>query len=101
MKKVYIIFLTISFVVLNSMNVFAEGEWGENVKNWVAKQASYLAIAAVLIVCIPLILKKAWAHLAITIIASAIALFFINNPDAISALGNILSKIIFGDDIKV
>ncbi|MBN1467882.1 MAG: hypothetical protein JW924_04100 [Fusobacteriaceae bacterium] len=55
MKKVYTIFLTISFAILNGAIVFAEGEWGENVKNWIATQASYVAIAAVLVICIPLI----------------------------------------------
>lgn len=101
MKKIYTSIIAFLIIFLSTIPVYAEGDWGENVKNWVAKQASFLAIAVVLIIMIPLIIKKAWAHLAGTIIVSAIALFFINNPDAITALGNIISKIIFGDDVNI
>ena len=98
MKKLYLLVLTILFTFINASYIFAQGTWGENVKNWVTREVSFLALGVVVIIMIPLIARKAWAALAGTIVASGIALFFINNPEALKAIGTILSKIIFGDD---
>jgi len=101
MKKLYTLFATGIVIILNVSYVFAEGEWGENVKNWITREAGYLALGVAVVIMIPLLLKKAWAALAGTLVASGIALFFINNPEALEGIGKILSKIIFGNDVNV
>lgn len=95
-KKLYVGFSSLLLTASMYTVAFADGEWGENLKNWIVKQASALALAAVVIIIIPLIIRKAWMALIGTLAASAIALFFVNNPDKLQAIGATLYKIIFG-----
>ncbi|MFW5648280.1 MAG: TcpD family membrane protein [Candidatus Alkaliphilus sp. MAG34] len=76
--------------------VFADDNWGVNIKNWILEQASALALAAVVIILIPMIMKKMWAAMIGTLIGAAVALYFINNPDALVTIGGTIKKIIFG-----
>jgi hypothetical protein len=101
MKKIYLVYISVLCTILNINYVFADGEWGENVKNWITREVGFLALGVVILIMIPMLLKKAWAALAGTLFASGIALFFINKPEALKAIGEILSKIIFGDDVNV
>jgi hypothetical protein len=99
-KKFYAALLTIGLISFNVISVFAaEGTWGENTKNWLTREVGFLALGVVIVIMIPLLIRKAWAALAGTIVASGIALFFINNPTALTSIGKILSKIIFGTDV--
>jgi len=67
--------------------VFMNMDWGTNVKSWILSQASALAIAAVVIILIPLILKRQWSNLIGTLIVGAIAIYFVNNPDTLLDIG--------------
>jgi VIT1/CCC1 family predicted Fe2+/Mn2+ transporter len=99
-KKIYSVLITLGIINFNVFFAFAaEGTWGENVKNWLSREVGFLALGVAIVIMIPLLIKKAWAALAGTIVASGIALFFINNPTALTAIGKILSKIIFGSDV--
>lgn len=72
-----------------------ENNWGINIRDWILVQASAIALAAVAVIIIPLILKKMWAALISTLLASAVALFFINRPDYLETIGVAIYKIIF------
>jgi len=74
--------------------IFA-GDWGINIKDWILAQASAVALAAVVVIIIPLIIKKMWAGLIGTLFTSAIALFFINKPQTLQSIGTILYDIVF------
>jgi hypothetical protein len=99
MKKKIYLFIFTTLLALPTQ-VYAAGDWGKNFKNWLVSQASAVAVGVVVVIMIPLLFKKAWMPLLATLFASAIALYFIFNPDAITNLGNILSKILFGDDLN-
>jgi uncharacterized membrane protein YgdD (TMEM256/DUF423 family) len=78
------------------MFVFAaDGDWGLNIRDWIIRQASALAIAAIVIVVVPLIYKRQWSALIGTIFASGIALFVVNQPDELETIGKVLYDIIF------
>lgn len=101
MKKIYVFLLTI-YLCLKSSFVFAEsGTWGQNIEKWLTREVGYLALGIAVVIMIPLLVKKAWAALAGTLLASGIALFFINNPKSLEKIGSLLSKIIFGSDVDV
>lgn len=84
--------LTLSMQVI----AFADDNWGVNIKNWILQQASALALAAVVIILIPMIMKKMWAAMIGTLIGAAVALYFINNPDSLITIGATIKEIIFG-----
>jgi hypothetical protein len=100
-KKIYMLLLTFGLIGINVVSAFAEGEWGENTKNWITREAGFLALGIAVVIMIPLLIRKAWAALVGSIFASGIALFFINNPTALQGIGKILSHIIFGKDVNV
>jgi peptidoglycan/LPS O-acetylase OafA/YrhL len=97
LKRKILFILTALLVFMNGMVVFAagEGDWGMNIRDWIVRQASALAIAAVVIVVVPLIYKKAWSALIGTIFASGIGLFVVNSPESLKKIGDILYGIIF------
>jgi hypothetical protein len=72
-----------------------ESDWGINLRNWILTQASAVALAAIAVIIIPLILKKMWAGLISTLLASAVGLFFVNRPDYLDKLGTAIYNIIF------
>jgi len=76
-------------------SVILAGDWGINIRDWILTQASAVALAAVVVIIVPLILKKMWAGLAGTLFTSAIALFFINKPQTLESIGKIMYDIIF------
>ena len=76
--------------------VIMKADWGTNTKNWVVAQASALALAAVVIVIIPLILKKQWAGLLGTLIIGSIGIYFTTSPDTLVGIGKIVYEIISG-----
>jgi len=78
----------------NNLYIMMDMNWGDNAKKWITSQASALAIAAVVIILIPLILKKQWANLIGTIVVGAIAIYFVNNPDTLSTIGKGIYDII-------
>jgi hypothetical protein len=75
-KKIYMIFLTFGFIG-NVISAFAEG----------AREVGFLVLGVTIVIMIPLLIRKAWAALGGTIVASGIALFFINNPTALQSIG--------------
>ncbi|MEN8906292.1 MAG: hypothetical protein ABF289_10085 [Clostridiales bacterium] len=77
------------------MFVFFEYDWGINIKDWLLTQASAVALAAVAIIIIPMIFKKMWAGLIGTLFTSAIALLFVNKPQMLTGIGQIIYNIIF------
>lgn len=81
---------------IQTMAFAADDDWGVRIKNWILTQASALALAAVVIILIPMIMKKMWAAMIGTLIGAAVALYFINNPDALVSIGGTIKKIIFG-----
>lgn len=95
-KKLYVAFIGALFVLANGSFVFAaEGDWGLNIKDWILRQASALAIAAIVIVIVPLIYKKAWSALIGTIFASGVGLYFVNNPEAMKKIGDAIYGVVF------
>jgi len=95
-KKLYIAFSAALLVGANFSVAYAENDWGENIKTWVTKQASALAVAAVVIILVPMFFKKMWALMIGTIFLGAIGIYFVNNPDKFTTIGNAIYKIIFG-----
>jgi VIT1/CCC1 family predicted Fe2+/Mn2+ transporter len=71
-------------------------QWALNLRDWLITEAKALAIAAVVIIIIPFIIKKAWAALAGTLIASGIALYFVSFPDVLGNIGKAIAELIFG-----
>lgn len=71
-------------------------EWGENIQNWVKKEAFALALVAVIIIIIPMIISKAWAKLFTALIAAGIGLYFVGNPEKLRDIGETIFKIVFG-----
>jgi hypothetical protein len=94
--KLYTAFSASVITLAMQTIVFADDNWGVNIKNWILEQASALALAAVVIILIPMIMKKMWAAMIGTLIGAAVALYFINNPDALVTIGGTIKKIIFG-----
>lgn len=97
LKKKFVIVSTALLVFTNYLAAFAvsEGDWGVNIRNWIVKQASALAIAAIVIVIVPLIFKKAWSALIGTIFASGIGLFVVYNPEKLKEIGDTIYAVIF------
>lgn len=81
---------------MNIFGVIMKADWGINTKNWIVDQASALALAAIVIVIIPLILKKQWAGLLGTLTAGAVAIYFTTKPDTLVGIGQIIYGIISG-----
>lgn len=77
------------------MAILAAGDWGINIKNWIVQQGSAVAIAALVIVIIPMIAKKQWSNLMGTVVFGGIAIFVINSPDMLKDLGKIIYEIVF------
>ena len=71
-------------------------EWGENIQNWVKKEAFALALVAVIIIIIPMLIQKAWSKLFGALFAAGIGLFFIGNPEKLKEIGATIYQIIFG-----
>lgn len=101
-KKQTFFSLIFTFVIfLNCINAYAENsttttsDWGINIKEWILRQASALAIAIIVIVLVPLIYKRQWSTLIGTIFASGIALYFVNNPETLKNIGKIIYGIVF------
>jgi hypothetical protein len=78
----------------NNLYVLMDMNWGQNVKKWITDQASAIALAVVVIILIPLILKKQWANLIGTLVVGAIALYFVNSPETLQEIGRSLYGII-------
>lgn len=96
LKKLYSVLFFLYGIFFNSLFIFAEdGDWGINIRDWILRQASALAIAAVVIVVVPLIYKRQWSALIGTIFASGIALFVVNQPDVLEKIGEVLYDVIF------
>lgn len=95
-KKAYVGISAALICSIPSIAFAAGNDWGNNIKTYVKTQASAIAIVAVLIAIIPMIVKKAWALLIGTIFLSAIALYFVNNPEKLVTIGDEIYKIIFG-----
>lgn len=95
-KVCYSVFVSITSILIFAIPVFADNDWGDNVKTWLLRQASALAICAAVIIMIPLLLKKMWAGLIGTIAGAAVAIFFVSNPDKLSNIGDAVYRIIFG-----
>lgn len=95
-KKLYILFST-SVLMMTPILAFAgDNEWGKNLADWIKTQASALALAAIVIIMVPLIVKKMWAAMIGTLVGGAVALYFVNNPDQLTTIGGAIKKIIFG-----
>jgi hypothetical protein len=71
----------------NNLYVLMDINWGTNVKKWITEQASAIAIAVVVIILIPLIFKRQWSNLIGTIIIGAVAIYFVNYPETLEAIG--------------
>jgi hypothetical protein len=96
LKRKLVIISTVLLIFNNYLVVFAaEGDWGVNVRNWIVRQASALAIAAIVIVIVPLIYKKAWSALIGTIFASGIGLYVVYNPEKLKEIGDTIYAVIF------
>jgi hypothetical protein len=96
-KKIYFLLILNLIIFSNCICLYAasDNNWGVNIKDWVLKQTSAIAIAVVVIIIIPLIYKREWSALIGTIFASGIALFFINKPETLNNIGKTLYNIIF------
>lgn len=94
--RIYTAFSTGLIVFSVQVVAFADNDWGVNIKNWILNQASALALCAVVIILIPLIMKKMWAAMIGTLVGASVALYFINNPDTLTTIGGAIKKIIFG-----
>jgi uncharacterized membrane protein YgdD (TMEM256/DUF423 family) len=103
MKKIYSVYVFFLIILFNVGIVFAQGEgtWGQNVLKWVREEFSALLIAAIIILIVFLIFRRAWAQIAGTLILGGVLLFFVNNPKAFESIGKIVSRIIFGSDVEV
>jgi hypothetical protein len=97
-RKIYL--FTLTTLLALPTQVYAAGNWGVNFKKWLLDQASAIAVGVVVIIMIPLLFKKAWMPLLATLFASSIALYFIFNPDSITAIGKVLAKILFDTDLN-
>lgn len=76
--------------------VFLDMNWGTNAKRWITEQASAVAIAAIVIILIPLIIKKQWSNLIGTLIVGAIAIYFVNSPETLQDIGKGIYGLING-----
>lgn len=95
-KKLYVAFSAGVLTTAFSTMAYAENDWGKNAADWIKTQAEYLALAAVVIILIPMIVKKMWAAMIGTIILGAVAVYFVSNPDQLVTIGASIKKIIFG-----
>jgi hypothetical protein len=71
----------------NNLYVLMDINWGTNIKKWITEQAGALAIGALVIIMIPLIFRRQWSGLIGTLLVGAIAVYFVNNPDTLVAIG--------------
>jgi len=83
---------------MNNFTVFlaANADYGVNAKEWITRQASALAIAAMVVILVPIILKKQWALLISTLFAGAVAMYFVNSPETLSGIGKKIYEIVSG-----
>jgi hypothetical protein len=79
--------------------IILAGDWGKNFKNWIVSQATAVALGVIAIIIIPLVVKKSWIPLFITVLASSVALYFISNPDSLKSIGKVLAGIFFEGDL--
>jgi hypothetical protein len=95
-KKSWFFSLIFTLIIfLDCIAYAADGDWGVNIKNWILRQASALAIAVIVIILVPLIYKRQWSTLIGTIFAAGIGLYFVNNPETLKDIGKILYTIVF------
>ena len=71
----------------NNLYALMDINWGTNLKRWITEQAGALAIAAVVLIIIPLIFRRQWSALIGTLLVGAIAIYFVNNPDTLGDIG--------------
>jgi hypothetical protein len=74
------------------------GDFGENFRKWIEKQALGIAIGLTIIVLAVLIAKRAWAQIAITLVIGAIIIAIIANPSILQTTGKIIIDILMGED---
>lgn len=89
-----IIISSMAVMLCFTIPVFAAPEYGQNIGNWVTQQAFYIALAAVVIILIPMIMRKAWVPVATTVVLAAIVLFIIKDPARLVAIGDALFGIL-------
>lgn len=96
-NKLYNLSILNFIILFHSSFVYSaeKSDWGVKLTNWILTQASALSIAAIVIIIVPLIFKRQWSALIGTIFGSGIALFFINQPETLKEIGQVLYEIIF------
>ena len=70
--------------------------WGTNIKRWIIYQGSAIAIAAIVLILIPLIFRRQWSNLLGALIMGALALYFVHYPDVLVNIGRSIYGIISG-----
>lgn len=95
-KRFYTVFSAALLVGANISVAYADNDWGKNIKDFVVEQASALAVAALVVILVPMFFKKMWALMIGTIFLGSIGLYFVNNPDKFTVIGNAIYKIVFG-----
>ncbi|MCX7748707.1 MAG: TcpD family membrane protein [Clostridia bacterium] len=97
-KKVVSISLILVMMLLMAVSCYAADDLnvGQNIYKFVKEQIYWIALVIAAIIIVPLFLKKAWVAMVTTLAGTALAIFFISDPEKIKMIGSKLYNIIFG-----
>lgn len=70
---------------------------GQKSANWLLDQIFWIGIVVVIVALVSCFMKKAWVQGIIILVVGAVILFFVKNPETLSAVGAEIGNIIFGE----
>lgn len=92
-KSICVLIMTVVIFMGNVQYAFASTDYGQNIETWIVSQVKWLALAALVIVILVLLSKKAWMALIGVIIGGGLAVYFIANPTKIQDIGEKLAGV--------